>query len=166
MLPTLDLSVSNSALGPQHIALYHDVQKWLANERSQLGANRNIELANPKPTVGGISCELRKVVELEDDVREVFKKYHHKCGYVKCRHDDVGKANVYTVTLATDAKMDVSTTASGSVGIGARILDEPRALILLILLVCVCAAFTTSGQSWLSLARGLSALLSPARSHP
>lgn len=108
-------------------------------------------------------------MDLEDNVRELFKKYNPLCGYVKCSHDDVSKGNVYTVTLATDVKFDDASTSSGSgggssSGFVGRILDEPRALILLILLVCVCAAFTTTGQSWLTLGRGLSALLNPALS--
>ena len=59
-LPTLDTTASQ-ALSPQCWALFHHVQTWLTRERSHLGSNKHIELANPRPTLNGITCDLRKV---------------------------------------------------------------------------------------------------------
>ena len=102
---------------------------------------------------------------LDDDLRILFQTYNPLCGTVKCTFDDVSKGNTYTINLATDVKFAVEGASSSASFVG-RILDEPKALISLIVLICVCAAFTTSGQSWLKLARGLYALLNHAPFRP
>ena len=169
-LPRIDNVMSLGvfpSMSPQNWALFHDAQKWLSRERLALGANKHIELANPRPTLNGITCDLRKVVDLDEDVRLLFQRYNPLCAPIKSGYDDAMKGNTFTVALATDAKLatEEAGTALTSQGLARRILDEPKALISLILLVCVCAAFTTSGQSWLSLAHGLYALsnLAPFR---
>jgi len=171
MLPTLD-TTAGQTLSPEAWALFHNVQQWLTSQRSGLGANKHIELANPRPTLRGITCDLRKVVMLDDDVRTLFQQHYDSlCGTVKTSFDDASKGNTYTVNLATSVKLPV--TGGAGTGEGAatstvfgRILDEPKALILLILLICVCAAFTTSGKSWLNLAHALHALWNPGLSRP
>ena len=163
LLPKLDVAGHHN-LSPQHWALFHDVQKWLAHERAALGSNKHMELANPRPTLQGITCDLRKVVTLEEEVRVLFRSYNDLCGTVKCTYDEAGKGNTYTVSLATDKQLAPSSEGSTSSWAG-RIFDEPKALILLMVLVCVCAAFTTSSQRWLRLGHVLYALLNPALSH-
>jgi len=169
MLPTLD-TTAGQTMSPEAWALFHSVQQWLSHQRSGLGANKHIELANPRPTLRGITCDLRKVVMLDDNVRTLFQDHYDSlCGTVKTSFDDASKGNTYTISLATSAKLpiagvlgaeEVTSTVFG------RILDEPKALISLIILICVCAAFTTSGKSWLNLVHALHALWNPGHSHP
>jgi hypothetical protein len=153
-------------MSAQHWALFHDVQKWLTQERLGLGSNKHIELANPRPTLNGITCDLRKVVALDEDVRTLFKRYNPLCGPVNGGYDDAMKGNTFSVALKTDVHLvpdqGGSSSGSGSLsqGLVGRILDEPKGLISLMLLTCICAAFTTSGQSWMNLARALYGLLS------
>jgi hypothetical protein len=174
-LPRLDglAAGSNATLSPQQWALYHDVQKWLTRQRTQLGPNSHMELANPRPTLLGIACDIRKLVGMDDAIHQLFKNYNPLCGTVQCAYDDAMKGNVYTVMLATNANLATAEgsggggdSGSGAQGVIGKILDEPKALLTLILAVSLCAAFTTSGQSWLKMANGLYALLNLGPSHP
>ena len=158
----------SSALSPQQWALFHDAQRWLSSQKARLGANKHVELANPHPTLKGLTCELNNVVELDDDLIPLFKQYNDLCGNVKTARNDARGGHVFSVALATNVTLPVSDAKGGSSssGLAGRILDEPKPLISLILLVSVCAAFTTSGESWIKVAHGLYALLSLAPFHP
>jgi hypothetical protein len=158
-----------SDLTPQQRALYHDVQKWLARQRTGLGTNSHVELSNPRPTIMGITCDVRGVVALDEELRTLFQQYNQLCGPITPHYDDAMRGNLCKVALATNVELATQETeakGSGAKGLVGRILDEPTGLIVLMTLTCVCAAFTTSAQSWIRLGQGLYALLSLAPSHP
>jgi hypothetical protein len=153
-LPSLGGGGGSSRLSPAQSALYHEVATWLAQIKYTLGANAFVELTDPTPTIGGISCHLQGVARNDETLANLFRdRYGTGCGRVTGAWDDATGSNLYRVEIAYQAQVP----SSGRVG---RILDEPKLLISGLLLVVVSASFTTSAGQWQNLARGLYELCS------
>ncbi len=147
--PTLDGSGGGGGgLDPRDAELFHAAQQWLTQHRGRLGANRYIELADPQATHMGLSCTVRGVVELTDEIRDMFKGFDRKSSTVATIQNDATGGHGFRVTLGGGGPR------LGKASIG-RFLDEPRLIISLILLVFISAAFTTPASRWSQLARSL-----------
>jgi hypothetical protein len=161
-------------LNREQTLLYRDVEKWLANVRSQLGENRDIKLVNPVGShVGGIKCEVQCVAKPSIELFRLFRvqpvvrsffclfanalreAYNPDCSDLTSYVDDESRQNVYHVTIPFPpggfSEAALASVGSGGAGGWPAFLDEPKVLITSLLVTAVSAVLTTKASQWTNL---------------
>ncbi len=142
-------------------ALFDAVTAWLAACRGQLGTNARITLLDMHPTERGITCGIINVVEYNDMLRTLFKQFSPSSDNVVQRFSDDTQRNLYKVNIGyppnwSELNASLSSMTNGSsLGIKTSLWDEPKTLIMFIVVWALSAALTTESRRWMNLARML-----------
>lgn len=161
-------------LSPNQSILYQAAERWLNQQRSNLGENAHIRMTRPRRSHLGVACNIENVVSASVDFMLLFKSFNPLCSEIRSveDHENPGM-RVYSVTISFPeggengkAFADQYVGSIFSVTRWSRYLDEPRILITLFILVTISAIFTTKGSQWKALAATAYALLPRASTKP
>ena len=135
-------------LNPQQRELYRYAERWLAQNRYLAPGNDNVALMNPRPSYGGITCDVVRVTCISQELFALFQNLSPDSTPVTGTMDEEAGENLYRVTIPF---LEVAAEKYAESFL-TRFFNEPAWIIYGLSALSITATLTTSREQWIGLA--------------
>lgn len=135
-------------LSPEQRSLYRYAERWLAQNRHLAPGNDSVTLLNPRPSYGGITCDVVRVTCISQELFALFQNLSPDSTPVTGTMDEETGKNLYRVTIPF---LEIASEKYAESFL-TRFFNEPAWIIYGLSALSITATLTTSREQWIGLA--------------